>query len=609
MGSPFGSLETIYYELLHSYESQYNRPLSILPPDKVDFFIPIFGKVEVESPLLKIILLPLLQRLIEIKQLAHTYLYLAGATHSRYEHSLGVMKLSSALLKLISERLKGIKGLNINEDDELILSIAAVLHDLGHSGWGHALDSIMGKFLSYCQEALGGRQFYLFDIRKLDIAITLYLIEKNEQLKQALDALAETLKRRIPPALLREIISIIIAEEWDVTPSNIGEIEKTEQDQLIKKIRLFQTILGAPKGIGGINADRLDWLVRDAHHTQVEVYVPRIKKDLESLRETLDKILKGTDQSLVEIQKENKNIIAKLSEEITTKINSLRRTLYREVYEGLPRAFMDSLLTRLSYAALEVLYHVGKISTGPEVLLRVLVSYLLQPDAKLREYTLNILRYARDIGLSWYGIEELEEKFIKRTSNLIDYLNNIHIIIHRLRTTKPMQLLLELFNLTIPYVDDIIITIRGTTKHINIILIDCNIYAELIKRYATERHLHPAHIYHELIWRPRMDPIGSFKTIQLETQLRQYGEDVYLLTNYYAFRKMDDTYQEQKPKTTKDAIKLIKDLKQEPIIFIIHESEIKPTTKRTKTIAEHAIRYLSTTIKDTLTRHLRHHLT
>ncbi len=82
------------------------------------------------------------QRLRHIHQLSLSYLVYPGATHKRFEHSLGVMELASRVFDVITHRdavTDQIRELlpEIRQEDKLsywrrVLRMAALCHDLGH---------------------------------------------------------------------------------------------------------------------------------------------------------------------------------------------------------------------------------------------------------------------------------------------------------------------------------------------------------------------------------------------------------------------------------------------------------------------------------------------
>jgi len=103
----------------------------------------IHGYIEVDNGVEKIINAASFQRLKHIKQLTAQHLF-PSANHTRFEHSLGVMKLAMEAYSQIEDELK----LKLEEDNtdnianrltylQLHLKYAALLHDVGHSPLSH----------------------------------------------------------------------------------------------------------------------------------------------------------------------------------------------------------------------------------------------------------------------------------------------------------------------------------------------------------------------------------------------------------------------------------------------------------------------------------------
>ncbi|MDD3888843.1 MAG: HD domain-containing protein [Syntrophomonadaceae bacterium] len=89
---------------------------------------------------------PEFQRLRHIKQLGFSSYTYPGAEHTRFAHSLGVAHLTRRFIDKISSNKVTGDGLSVEEltDNRLLVSVAALLHDIGHGPFSHALEGITG---------------------------------------------------------------------------------------------------------------------------------------------------------------------------------------------------------------------------------------------------------------------------------------------------------------------------------------------------------------------------------------------------------------------------------------------------------------------------------
>ncbi len=79
------------------------------------------------------------QRLRYIRQLGFAHLVYPGATHTRFDHAVGVYHLARTALRFLKER-KPVPE-EVWEGEELI-PYAALLHDIGHFAFSHALEEL-----------------------------------------------------------------------------------------------------------------------------------------------------------------------------------------------------------------------------------------------------------------------------------------------------------------------------------------------------------------------------------------------------------------------------------------------------------------------------------
>src|SRR2546428_1642775 len=81
-------------------------------------------------------------RLQKIKQLGFVYRVWPGATHTRYEHSLGSYYLAVRALRSLLQRGNdgGLYGISISSVQTLI--VATLLHDIGHYPFSHTIEEL-----------------------------------------------------------------------------------------------------------------------------------------------------------------------------------------------------------------------------------------------------------------------------------------------------------------------------------------------------------------------------------------------------------------------------------------------------------------------------------
>lgn len=103
---------------------------------------PVHKYVYVQHPIIwKIIGAREFQRLRRIRQLGTGYLTFHGAEHSRFAHSLGAYELTR---KIISRFMRN-RYAAWSEEENLVCLCAALLHDIGHAPFSHSVESVFGE--------------------------------------------------------------------------------------------------------------------------------------------------------------------------------------------------------------------------------------------------------------------------------------------------------------------------------------------------------------------------------------------------------------------------------------------------------------------------------
>lgn len=177
------------------------------------------------------------QRLRHIHQLAVTYLISLGATHKRFEHSLGVMELAGRVFDIVTnpdnvtDEIKHLLGpLNVPDQRAYwrrVVRMVALCHDVGHLPFSHAAE----------KELLPDD----WDHEKL----TREIIVSDEM---------KTIWESIVPPLRPEHI-----EKLAIGPKKATDLEFTDWETILTEI-----IVGDAFGV-----DRMDYLLRDSHHVGV----------------------------------------------------------------------------------------------------------------------------------------------------------------------------------------------------------------------------------------------------------------------------------------------------------------------------------------------------
>jgi uncharacterized protein len=160
-------------------------------------------------------------RLQKIKQLGFVYRIWPGATHTRYEHSLGCYSLAVRALRLLVQRGDdgGLFGVSVSSVQTLV--VAALLHDIGHYPFSHTVEELGYPIISH--EKVGRS-----------------IIENSE-------------------------IATILERDYHLSPERVADfIDPPKTKMLPIDDELLNSLLS-----GALDVDKLDYLPRDARACNV----------------------------------------------------------------------------------------------------------------------------------------------------------------------------------------------------------------------------------------------------------------------------------------------------------------------------------------------------
>ena len=177
---------------------------------------PIHGHLSVPDWLIEIENSPPVRRMLSIRQLGlKSVIDFPGAIHTRYGHALGAMHLSGLLVDKLSEKIQNEGRSKISENlknNKNNLMAAGLLHDVAHGPFSHAVDFVLRQTSQITHEKLAEQ------------------VINND--------LAEPLTNH------------------GITPESVVKIINRTHDH-----KFISGIINGP-----IDVDKLDYLLRDAHH-------------------------------------------------------------------------------------------------------------------------------------------------------------------------------------------------------------------------------------------------------------------------------------------------------------------------------------------------------
>ena len=195
---------------------------------------PVHGFVRLNDWEREIISQPSYQRLRRIRQLAWTDQVYPGAMHTRFEHSLGVMHVATEMYESIVRSSDEILKRDLDYDDSglnrdrILVRLAALLHDVGHTPFSHAAEELF-------PHTTGQKRRYVHE--EYSAAII------REKLRDAIE-------------------NHPLNNNYRITAADVANL--LEGSPTTGRALVWRAIV-----TGQMDADRIDYLVRDSLHAGV----------------------------------------------------------------------------------------------------------------------------------------------------------------------------------------------------------------------------------------------------------------------------------------------------------------------------------------------------
>ena len=276
---------------------------------------PIHGWVRLTEEESRLIDSPFMQRLRFVKQLGYAFLVYPGATHSRFEHSLGAMHLADIWVRELINRIrtqsikvvdnsgKQTRRVLIGEledlgEEAIIASarVAALIHDAGHLPYSHVYENmkaLVEGVRELDESAYGKLTEVVIGLRKALHEFALYMnLERNWEIRPLLNS------GNIRLDLVMELLGFR-------EPSTIMS-------------RVLRDVISGP-----LDVDRLDYVLRDLYYTGASIGASISSLDVERILRSSTLWIRGNDVEIVFDEKSRVNIEG---------FFLARYNLYRHVY-------------------------------------------------------------------------------------------------------------------------------------------------------------------------------------------------------------------------------------------------------------------------------------
>ena len=215
----------------------------------------IWGTIKVSALEVVVLDCPLVQRLRFIRQLGVVHWVYPGATHSRFEHTLGVLHQAQQLANAINQA-SGLGPANapIDSQKSALIRLCAILHDIGHGVFSHVSEHAIARRVELKLALQSFARKHQLNKIQLSELIAYHLVASapfQEMLAIAFDALGGIVttgggSREAATLVADRVQRAIVGQHID------------------EQVPLLHEIITGP-----FDADKLDYYARDAKHAGI----------------------------------------------------------------------------------------------------------------------------------------------------------------------------------------------------------------------------------------------------------------------------------------------------------------------------------------------------
>lgn len=223
------------------------------------FTDPVWGTISLHPWEVALLDTPLVQRLRGVKQLGLAHLVFPSATHDRFSHVCGVVEGTERMMDNIVRNAKSRRDKSdeeglppIDDRDRYLIRLAALIHDIGHGPFSHAVEPVIQRIFEQ-------------ELRNLRAALQEAVPRIGTPQVSEIIAVLTVISSPFQTLLSRPIMSSVMAG----------------RDIVVVSKSLIAAILGGADGSGRealgalvssqIDADKLDYMARDALHAGLPI--------------------------------------------------------------------------------------------------------------------------------------------------------------------------------------------------------------------------------------------------------------------------------------------------------------------------------------------------